>query len=141
MFKQITVYIPNQPGQLLAVVNQLAMNQINIVGFHVCSTIPGAGFVQFVVEDHPKAFALLQQYKVTRESPVICLRVADVPGKLRDILKPLVENNINLLGAYQASGKDGVIVVLELESLDDIKLAGDLYAKAGIEVVEFQGET
>lgn len=143
MSKQITIYLSNQPGEFLTVVSHLADNGINIVGFHACATGPRAGLMQLVVEEHRKAFAVLrQQYEArARESPVICLQVPNVPGQLKRILSPLSENRINVLGTYQASGKDGIVVVLELESLEDVIKAGDLYAKAGVKVVELQGDT
>jgi hypothetical protein len=112
--QQITVKIPNKPGQLSKVSDLLGDASINVKA--ITTSVHGDGAqVHMVVDDHKKASDLLRGrgYHV-QERPVIAVEAPDHPGGLNAILRPLKDANINVEYLYPAIGKLGnkaVIIV------------------------------
>jgi hypothetical protein len=128
--QQLTVAIPNQPGQLSKVSELLGDTGINVKA--VTAHIMGEGAqIHMVVDDHAKAMEVLKAHKYdARERPVIAVEAPDHPGGLNAILRPLRDAGINVEYLYPAIGKlgDKAVIIVGADPIDDaVKALGRHY--------------
>jgi len=138
MLKQITVCIPNTPGQLAEVASALADKDININAFHLAN-MGRSGFVQVVCAPHALACqVLLQKYQNRAfESDIIGVRAPNEPGQLLKAVDILKQQYININNSYMTVDADGVaIILIELEYAADLERALKALKKCGIELVD-----
>ncbi len=107
--KQITVAIENSPGRLYDVTKALGDAGINIRAMNLVDT--GLfGQLRILVSDVTKTRrVLMENHMPAQVNDVVAVEIVDKPGSLADILKHLMEANINVLYTYAfvsvASGK------------------------------------
>lgn len=98
--KQISVFVENKAGQLSNFVDVLSENDIDMRALSLAET-KDFGIVRVIVDDSYKASTVLKEsgyiFKLT---PVLAAAVPDEPGALKNILKILGDNNINLEYTY-----------------------------------------
>jgi hypothetical protein len=95
--KQISVFIENQPGRLVAMLEVLKAENIDICALAVSDTTD-FGIVRMIVSDTPLAIKSLREANFTiKETTVLKQEIPDIPGGLLDtIARPLTEAGINI---------------------------------------------
>ena len=102
--KQIVVSIENSPGRLLEVTDALGKAGINLRALNLVDT--GAfGQLRLLVSDVAKARQILMENQVSAfVNEVVAVEIADEPGSLAQLLKPLRDANINVIFMYAFIG-------------------------------------
>jgi hypothetical protein len=135
---EISVYLPNVPGQFSRVLNALAGAHVNIRGFSV--DLSGAIselrllFKDAAESDRAKNALREYQYETT-ERHLLLLSTPDEPGELLKVAETLGANDINLEYGYVALGQTEAGEVLFALKVDDgkAKIAVDCLAEQGID--------
>ena len=132
--KQLSVFIENKAGRVSELTDVLGSAAVNIRGFSVSDTAE-YGIVRLVVDDPDKgAKALADAGFTVKESDVVVVRLADVPGALAAALKAVSDAGVNIEYVYSLVSTYVVMNVadvdralqllqgapVELVSLDDI---------------------
>ncbi|MBQ7661261.1 MAG: acetolactate synthase [Clostridia bacterium] len=105
LVKQLSVFLENKPGRLLAAIDKLAESGIDISALSLADTAE-FGILRLIVDDPEKAkLVLAESGVVSRISDVIAVAMADTPGGAGAILKILSENGFNIEYMYACVGK------------------------------------
>ena len=116
--KQLTVFVENKQGTVVAVTDALANHQINIRALSIAET-EGFGILRLIV-DHESAAeqVLAQEGYLIKITEIVGVKIGDAPGKLSAALKVLNEANINVeyLYAFMARTERHAYVVLRVEN-------------------------
>jgi len=128
--KQISVFLENKSGRLLDVTRGLGEAGVNIRALCVADTSE-FGVVRLIVDDPALARDSLRDKGMTvKETVVIAVEVEDKPGGLSGVLKPLVdqEMNIEYLYCFLEKSGDQAIVIIRVEEAEQaigaLKVAG-----------------
>jgi hypothetical protein len=99
--KQVSVFVENEPGRLMGILEVLEKRGISIRGLSV-SDAAEIGIVRMILTDSEQAFKELKLAGFTaRMDWVLSVEVPDVPGGLlRAVAKPAAEAGVNLLYFY-----------------------------------------
>ena len=119
--KQLTVLVPNQPGQLAKISEALAARDINIEDFDVESH--GAdGLISLTVDKYDSALRALRDagYRAVTQSTLL-IRLEDKPGALAAIAARLKDAGIDLRSMH---------IVRRSENVSIASLVADDNAKA-----------
>ena len=111
---ELTVRLPNSPGELAGVCRLLAQEGVNIIAM----TLESGGLLRLVLDNHVRgAGALRSQHHAVSERPVIVATVASGPGALAPLLAIVADAGVNIDYAYgsTADGKAGAAVVLGVQ--------------------------
>jgi len=102
--KQIVISIENAPGRLYEVTNALGQAGINLRALNLVDT--GAfGQLRLLVSEVTKARRILMEMAIPAYiNEVVAVEIADKPGSLARILKPLFEANIQVIYTYAFIG-------------------------------------
>ena len=132
--KQLSVFIENKAGRVSEVTDVLGASGVNIRGFSVSDTAE-YGIVRLVVDDPDKGAQALRDAGFTvKDSEVIVIKLADIPGALAAALKAVSDAGVNIEYVYSLVSTYVVMNVadidralqllqgapVELVSLDDI---------------------
>lgn len=105
--KQISVFLENSPGRLLAVTKALGEAGINLRALCLTDTPEQVGFgiLRLLVSDLKTArkIAMDNQWPA-KVDEVLAVRIPDQPGSLAKILAPLYENKISVEYMYAFTG-------------------------------------
>ncbi len=98
--KQIVVSIENSPGRLFEVTHALGNAGINLRALNLVDT--GAfGQLRLLVSDVAKARQLLMEMHIpAMVNEVIAAEIKDQPGQLANVLKPILDANIQVVFMY-----------------------------------------
>jgi hypothetical protein len=123
--KQLTVFVENKQGTVVAVTDALANHQINIRALSIAET-EGFGILRLIVDHESAAEQVLTQegYLITI-TDIVGVKIGDAPGKLSAALKVLNEAGINVeyLYAFMARTERHAYVVLRVENNADAESA------------------
>ena len=112
--RQISVFLENKSGRLLDITRHLGEAGVNIRALCVADTSE-FGVVRLIVDDPHKAQEALKEHGFTvKETSVIAVEVDDRPGGLSAVVKPLVEQEMNIEYLYcfiEKSGKNAVVII------------------------------
>ncbi|MFX1338074.1 MAG: ACT domain-containing protein [Promethearchaeota archaeon] len=135
MLKQISVFLPNEPGILAKFTKVLMDKKINMRAISVAETAD-FGILRILVDKVDECIEVLKKnnYLVTT-TDVIAVDVPDKPGALHEIAKLLGDNNINIEYIYSTLVKDEAIIVLRIDNIDK---AVEVLKKKGIKLIEKQ---
>jgi len=98
--KQLSVFLENKPGQLLAPCRILADAGLNIITLSLADTRQ-FGILRLIVREWEKARALLEAAGcVVKVTDVLALEVEDRPGGLADIVAALDKAGVNIEYMY-----------------------------------------
>jgi hypothetical protein len=117
---QLSVFIENRPGHLIVPCRLLAEAGINIVALSLAET-QKYGILRLIVRDWEKAKEVLEaggfRASVTE---VLAVQVADRPGGLVEVLKPIVAAGLNVEYMYAFATKigDQAVLVFRFEDPD-----------------------
>lgn len=117
---QLSVFVENRPGHLIAPCRLLAEAGINIVTLALAET-QQYGILRLIVRDWQQAKQVLEAggFRVTI-TEVLAVQVADRPGGLVEVLKPISAAGLNVEYMYAFSTKAGdqAVLVFRFEDPD-----------------------
>ena len=116
--KQLTVFVPNRKGTIVAVTDILAKNSINIRALSIAET-QDFGILRLIVSDEKAAEKVLEeQGYLIKVVDVVGVKIGDAPGKLTAALDVLDKADINVeyLYAFMARTEKHAYVVLRVEN-------------------------
>ncbi len=116
--KQLTVFVPNRKGTIVAVTNILAENDINIRALSIAET-EDFGILRLIVNNEKQAEkVLLEQGYLIKIVDVVGVKIGDAPGKLTGALDVLdkAEINVEYLYAFMARTEKHAYVVFRVEN-------------------------
>lgn len=104
MAKELTVSMPNRPGQLALLTDALGKAGVNIESL-VATTGGGKGLIRLIPSDPAKAKRALKAAKirVSGEREVLEVRLANKPGTLARVAKRLGKAKVNIDTVYVIS--------------------------------------
>ena len=116
--KQLTVFVPNRKGTIVAVTDILAKNNINMRALSIAET-EDFGILRLIVNDEKVAERVLEeQGYLIKVVDVVGVKIGDEPGKLTAALDVLDKADINVeyLYAFMARTEKHAYVVLGVEN-------------------------
>jgi len=118
MLKQISVFLPNQPGILAKFTKILLDKQINMRAISVADTAD-YGILRLLADKVDECIKVLkaENYLVS-VTEVVAVEVPDEPGGLHEITKILGDVGVNIEYLYSTILKDEAIIVLRVDDLD-----------------------
>ena len=127
---QISLFLMNQPGQLVDAVGALSDGGANLRAMSIAES-NDFGILRIIVSDPDQACALLKDKFLISKTAVVAAKMGDRSGALYPILKVLNEANINIeyMYAFTGSGADEAYVVLRV---NDVETAEAVLNGAGI---------
>ena len=118
--KQLTVFVQNKKGTVVAVTDILSKNNINLRALSIAET-QDFGILRLIVNDEKSAEAVLAENGyLIKVIDVIGVKIGDAPGKLAAALNVLDKADINVeyLYAFMARTEKHAYVVLRVEDND-----------------------
>ena len=127
---QLSLFLMNQPGQLVDAVGILSEAGANIRAMSIAES-NDFGILRAIVSDTDLAVRLLKEKYLISKTEVIAARMGDKSGSLFPILKALNEANINIeyMYAFTGTGVDEAYVVLRV---NDVQTAEAVLKASGI---------
>ncbi|NLF67490.1 MAG: ACT domain-containing protein [Candidatus Anammoximicrobium sp.] len=117
---QLSVFVENRPGHLVAPCRLLAQAGINIVTLALAET-QQYGILRLIVRDWQKAKDVLQAsgFRVTI-TEVLAVQVDDRPGGLAEVLEPIsaAELNVEYMYAFSMKANEQAVLVFRFEDPD-----------------------
>ena len=106
VYRQLSVFLENEPGTLSRVCAALAEKKINILAHSVADSIDYAVF-RCVVTDPSRAIHLLESAGVfVLETDVLGIPVDNKPGTLASIASKLAKAKVNIDYAYGSTSRE-----------------------------------
>lgn len=98
--KQLTVFVQNHQGSLVAITDTLAKHNVNIRALSIADT-EDFGILRLIVNDTALASkTLTEEGYLIKTTDVVGVKIGDAPGKLSEALKVLDDNSINMEYLY-----------------------------------------
>ncbi len=133
MIKQISIFLPNEPGSLAKLTKILKDNTINIRALTVSETVD-YGILKIIVDKTEEYVKILEKENfLTALTDVFAIEIPDKPGTLHEIAKLLGDNNVNIEYLYSWIIKNAAIIVLRVS---DNKRAIELLQSKNIKIIE-----
>ena len=132
--KQLTIFVENKQGTVVAVTDILARQGINIRALSIAET-EGFGILRLIVDNEAAAETILnQEGYLIKTTDVVGVKIGDAPGKLSTALKVLSEAGINVdyLYAFMARTERHAYVVLRVADNDE---AESVLTNAGYHII------
>ncbi len=123
--KQLTVFVENKQGALVAITETLAAHNVNIRALSIADT-EDFGILRLIVNDnHTACETLQQQGYLLKITDVVGVKIGDAPGKLSGALAVLDKANINMeyLYAFMTRTEKHAYVVLRVANNDAAETA------------------
>ena len=120
---QVSVSVGNTPGKLNEVCEILEKEKINIKGV-MCADKLSPVQVHFIVDDPERAENVLKSSNFNVETKeVLAVEAPDHPGGLNAVLRPLVNENINIEAMYPFINykDDKAIIILNVDKIEEAK--------------------
>ena len=114
--KQLTVFVENKQGTLVAITDTLAKHDINIRALSIADT-QDFGILRLIVTDYDKAEKILMDEGfLVKSTLVVGVKIGDAPGKLSTALGVLDKEGINMeyLYAFMSRTEKHAYVVLRV---------------------------
>jgi hypothetical protein len=133
--KQISVFLENRKGRLIAVTSCLTENEVNIRAHSVADT-SDFGILRLIVDHPDRACRVLKEAGFTvRETEVLALEVADVPGGINAGLTVLEHSGINVDYMYGFYGVENGRA-LNILQVDNMEEAVRVLQQAGLQLLD-----
>ena len=132
--KQLTVFVPNRKGTIVAVTDALAKNNVNLRALSVAET-EDFGILRLIVNDEKVAEKVLEeQGHLIKTVDVVGVKIGDEPGKLTAALDVLdkADMNVEYLYAFMARTEKHAYVVLRVENNE---VAESVLVNAGFKLI------
>jgi len=114
--KQVSVFVENQPGRLVAILEPLEKRGVSIRALSISESAE-FGIVRMILDNADEGLEALRQAGfTTRMDWILSAEIPDVPGGLlNSVARPLAEASINLQYFYayieQAAGGKAMVVL------------------------------
>jgi hypothetical protein len=133
--EQISVFIENQPGRLVEILNFLAEQDIDLRAYSVAET-SDFGILRMIVHDSDAAVIALKEKGFTaKKTEVLGLLVPDAPGSSVQAFALLSQAGINVEYTYAFSIPSTNTAFVLLRVNDNVK-ASQLLSQAGVRLAE-----
>ena len=132
--KQLTVFVQNKKGTVVAVTDILSKNNINLRALSIAET-QDFGILRLIVNDEKAAETVLAENGyLIKVIDVVGVKIGDEPGKLAAALDVLDKADINVeyLYAFMARTEKHAYVVLRVE---DNTVAEAALTAAGFQMI------
>ena len=132
--KQLTVFVQNQQGALVAITETLAKHNVNIRALSIADT-EDFGILRLIVNDtETAAKTLTEEGYLLKTTDVVGVKIGDAPGKLSGALKVLDDNAINMeyLYAFMTRTEKHAYMVMRVA---DNKKAEAALLEAGFHII------
>lgn len=132
--KQLTVFVQNHQGSLVAITETLAKHNVNIRALSIADT-QDFGILRLIVNDtETAAKTLTEEGYLLKTTDVVGVKIGDAPGKLSGALKVLDDNAINMeyLYAFMTRTEKHAYMVMRVA---DNKKAEAALEKAGFHII------
>lgn len=132
---QLSLFLENQPGQMIEPCRLLARAGINIRTLSLADTRQ-FGILRVIVSDWQNAAAVLENAGyVVNVTEVVAIEVADRPGGLADLMAVLENSGINIeyMYAFPFGRQDRAVLIFRFDQPD---AAIERLQAAGINVVD-----
>lgn len=132
--RQLTVFVENKQGSLVAVTDTLSRNNINLRALSIAET-SDFGMLRLIVNDTETAEKVLtDEGYLIKVNEVVGVKIGDTPGKLTAALSVLDENKINMeyLYAFMSRTEKHAYVVIRVE---DNEVAERVLETAGFHMI------
>ena len=132
--KQLTVFVENKQGSLVAITETLSKHNINLRALSIAET-EDFGILRLIVNDENAAEKILTEAGyLIKITDVVGVKIGDAPGKLSEALKVLDDHNINMeyLYAFRARTERHAYVVIRVE---DNAAAESALVNAGFKLI------
>ncbi|MGE5645376.1 MAG: amino acid-binding protein [Acidobacteriota bacterium] len=133
--QQLSVFLENQPNQIVKPCRLLAGEGVNIWTMSVADT-KQFGILRMIVSDWQRARQLLEGAGyVVNVTEVVAIEVPDEPGGLARLLDVLDDSPVNVeyMYSFALGRRDAAVMIFRF---DDPDAALELLQKAGINVVD-----
>jgi hypothetical protein len=134
MVKQLSVFLENKAGRLVAVTEILEKNKINIRALSLADTTD-FGILRLIVNSSEKAYQILKNEGFTvKINEVIGVEMPDRPGGLNGGLQIMKKEGISVeyLYAFLDTNGRGAMVIFRVENTDK---ALDILKARGLKVL------
>ena len=114
--KQLTVFVENKQGALVAITDTLAKHNVNIRALSIADT-EDFGILRLIVNDNETALkTLTEEGYLLKTTDVVGVKIGDEPGKLSKALGVLDKADINMeyLYAFMSRTEKHAYVVLRV---------------------------
>ena len=132
--KQLTVFVENKQGALVAITETLSKQNINIRALSIAET-QEFGILRLIVNAEDAAEKILaDEGYLIKITEVVGVKIGDAPGKLTEALRVLNKADINMeyLYAFMARTEKHAYVVLRVQ--DNTK-AESVLEQAGYHII------
>jgi hypothetical protein len=133
--KQISIFIENAPGRLYEVTRALGQAGINLRALSLAD-VGEYGVLRLLVSDVATARRIFMEKNLpARVDEVIAAEIADYPGSLAEVLKPILEAKVNVTYMYSSIGfSSGKAMVIFRFDNNDKAIA--IFQKMGIRLLD-----
>ena len=117
---QLSVFLPNRPGELSRMCGVLREARVNMCALTVHDAIDHC-LVRFVADNPTKALLVLEQEEChVAEQQVLVVELENVPGALGRVCQKMAEADINIHYAYATArpGEPTNVMILRTEDND-----------------------
>ena len=133
---QISVFLPNKPGQLANFFEFLMENKIYIRSVTVAET-EDYGLILLLVDQYEKCVTLLEDREYLHSvTEVVAVKLTDNIGQLYEIAKTLGANNVNIEYLYTFAEKSSVASTVAVLRLDDNEGGIKFLTQNGFKVIQ-----
>lgn len=120
--QQVSVFVENQTGRLVGILEVLESNRISIRALSISETAE-FGIVRMILDDPGAGLESLRQAGfTTRMDWILRADIPDVPGGLlNSVAKPLADAGVNLkyFYAYIEPSTDKAVAVLKTDDIEE----------------------
>ena len=101
---QLSIFVQDKVGRVADICGLLAKEQINLAGFNIADTTEGFGILHLVVDQPEAALRVLHDHHfVVKSTEVICVKLANRPGRLARVLELLSQDRLSVEYMYLGS--------------------------------------
>ena len=134
--KQISVFVENKPGALYAMTGVLAQHKVDMRALSLAET-KDFGIVRIIVDNVYEATTVLKDAGYVHSvTPVLGVRIPDMPGGLYRVLQVLTDAKVNVEYMYAFMGGKDVNHAYMIFRVEDDAAATAALTARGIRVVE-----
>ncbi len=134
--RQLSVFVENKPGALLALTTVLAENNIDMRAFTLAET-SDFGIVRIIVDNVYKTSTVLKEMGfVFSINNVLGVVIPDVPGGLNQVLQILSEESVNVEYMYAFQGGKSISGAYMIFKVADERKASAVLAGRGIQLID-----
>ena len=118
--KQLTVFVENKQGSLVAITDTLAAHNVNIRALSIADT-EEFGILRLIVDDPDRLEGILREKRITASiTTVISVCISDKPGGLVGLLRLLQDIQIEYMYTYISHTGSEACVILRADHEDEI---------------------